>query len=52
MGSDAVKLLYNIHSYKAFYNCYNNYRAGGVLCFIKDPFDVDVLNVEIITADV
>jgi hypothetical protein len=51
IGSDEVS-LYNIPGFRVFCKCNDSYRAGGVLCFVKESIFVSVLNFEMETADI
>lgn len=51
IGSDECN-LFNIPGYKAFYKCNDNYRAGGVMCFVSNLIVVKPIQLEMLTADV
>lgn len=51
IGSDEIN-LYNIPGYTLFANCNNNYRAGGVLCYVDSSVNAQQLHIEMNTADV
>lgn len=50
ISSDEVD-LYNIPGYSIFHSCNNNFRAGGILCYIASDITVNNLNVNFVTAD-
>lgn len=51
INSDEIE-LFHIKGYNTFYCCNDNYRAGGVICYIKDYINVTNLNITMMTADV
>lgn len=51
IGSDEIA-LYNIPGFKAYFNCNDNYRAGGVVCFVNNYFVVNTIHFEFKTADI
>lgn len=51
IGSDELN-LYNIPGYSILANCNDDYRAGGVVCYVKDGILADKVNFNMVTADV
>jgi hypothetical protein len=43
--------LYKLPGYNTFANCNNTYRAGGVLCFVKEDINVSRIDLDMETAD-
>lgn len=51
IGSDEIQ-FYNIEGYKKFYHCNDNYRSGGVICFVSNEVQVNqISNNAFTTAD-
>jgi hypothetical protein len=44
--------FYKIPGYTLFYCCNENYRAGGVVCYVRESFDTTQVNVKMTTADI
>lgn len=43
--------LYNIEGYNSFHCCNDEYRAGGVSCYVSNKYTVTKLNINLVTAD-
>lgn len=51
IGKDEVS-LYNIPGYTSFSCCNEDYRAGGVICYVSNELSVRPLDVNMMTADI
>lgn len=43
--------MYNMSGFKSFGKCNDQYRVGGVICFVDCLFEVNPLVLDMVTAD-